>query len=111
MQCQGCRKFILGIVTHTQNLPQYTYEEHYPLGTPDETAADEIPDDIRADFKEALRCRWVDAFNATAEMCRRAVEASCIDLGAPRSEKFLEDKIDWLAAQGKITSFLKRRSA
>ena len=106
MQCQGCCKYILGIVTYKQGTIKYTYEAHYPLGTPDDSVADEIPEHIKPDFKEALRCLWVDAYNATAEMCRRAVEVSCVDLGAP--EKVLEDMIDWLADQRKITPFLQQ---
>ena len=35
-----------------------------------------------------------------------AVEASCLNLGAP-DKGVLEDKIDWLEAQRKITPFLK----
>jgi hypothetical protein len=81
------------------------YIEHYPLGKPNDDVASEIPEHIRADFREALRCRWVDAYNATAEMCRRAVQASCIHLGAP-SEKLVK-QIDWLAANGKITTPLR----
>jgi hypothetical protein len=83
------------------------YKLHYPLGTPDDTVADEIPRHIASDFSEALRCRWVNAYNATAEMCRRALEASCIELGAPARAKLLINKIDWLEEQRKITPFLK----
>jgi len=67
----------------------------------------EIPEHIQPDFKEALRCLWVNAYNASAEMCRRAIEASCIHLGAPVKLKVLEDKIDWLEEQRKITPFLR----
>jgi hypothetical protein len=58
------------------------------------------------DFREALRCRFVDAYNATVEMCRRAVQASCIQLNAPADKKLVH-QIDWLAAQGIITTPLK----
>lgn len=106
MRCQACLRFILAIVTHAANSLEYKYREHYPMGSPDDVVAEEIPDGIRQDFQEALRCLWVDAYNATAEMCRRAVEASCIERGAPRTERFLDDKIDWLKDQQKITPFL-----
>jgi len=84
----------------------YDYFEHYPLGKPNDDVASEIPEHIRADFREALRCRFVDANNATVEMCRRAVQASCIHLNAP-SDKKLVQQIDWLAQQGIITTPLK----
>jgi hypothetical protein len=106
LQCQGCQKYILGLVEHTQGYVAYQYLEHYPIGSPDETVAEDVPDHIKDDFKEALRCLWVNAYNATAEMCRRAMEASCLDLGAPH-DKVLEKMIDWLEAQRKITPYLK----
>jgi len=80
--------------------------EHYPLDKPNDDVASEIPEHIRADFKEALRCRWVDACNATTEMCRRAVQASCIQLGAPANNQLVK-QIDWLSANGIITNPLK----
>jgi hypothetical protein len=107
MQCQGCQHYILAILDHPHdNAVAHVYREHYPLGAPDQTVADEIPDHIKDDFKEALRCVFVNAYNATAEMCRRAVEATCLDLGAPKSA-VLEDMIDWLEKQRIITPPLK----
>lgn len=105
MQCQGCRKFILGIAFRAQGGDPFSYEAHYPIGKPNNEVAQEIPGNIAEDFKEALRCRWVDAYNATVEMCRRAVQATCIQLGAPASQ--LVKQIDWLAANGIITTPLK----
>ena len=69
---------------------------HGLLGKPNDDVASEIPENIAADFKEALRCRYVDAYNATVEMCRRAVQASCLQLGAPADK--LVKQIDWLVS-------------
>ena len=68
--------------------------------------ADEIPPHIAADFREALRCRFVDAHNATVEMCRRAVQAACLEKKAPSDLK-LTGQINWLADQNIITTPLK----
>lgn len=109
MQCQGCRRFILGIVKREQQgggMVVYSYLEHYPFGIPRDGVSQEIPTHIGADFREALRCRFVDAHNATVEMCRRAVQASCIQLKAPADDK-LVNQIDWLAKNGIITTPLK----
>jgi hypothetical protein len=106
LQCQACKRYVLGLVDQPQSTISYTYREHYPRGSPDDRVAEEIPDHIMSDFKEALRCLWIDAYNATAEMCRRALEASCLDLGAPKNKK-LEKMIDWLEEQRKITPYLK----
>jgi hypothetical protein len=48
----------------------------------------------------------VKAYNATAEMCRRALEASCLQLGAP-AELVLSKTIDWVHTHGKITNSLR----
>jgi hypothetical protein len=107
MQCQGCLKHILGCAVRPSNgSGQFTYREHFPLGKPDERIAAEIPQNVAEDFKEALRCRFVDAHNATVEMCRRAVQASCIGLKAPSDQKLVK-QIDWLAENGIITTPLK----
>lgn len=107
MQCQGCRKYILGIAVklHSNNDLDFELEAYYPRATPNETVPDELSTSIASDYKEALRCRGVDALNATVEMCRRVVEASCNELGA--EGKKLVDKIDSLAAQQKITAPLR----
>lgn len=110
MQCQGCMKFIFGCVRRLPPAGGQTfsleYVTHYPLGEPPEEVAEEIPANIAADYREAQRCRFVDAHNATVEMCRRAVQASCIDLKAPSDEKLVK-QIDWLASEGIITAPLK----
>jgi hypothetical protein len=108
MQCQGCTKYILALMTHAavHNVPRLSYNEHYPLGKPNDDVAAEIPEHIKPDFREALRCLWVNAYNATAEMCRRALEASCIERGAP-PRAVLEDMIDELESKRIITPFLR----
>jgi hypothetical protein len=106
MQCQGCLKYLLACVHRHREGQKYAYLQHFPLGKPKDDVAPEVPTEISGDFKEALRCRWVDAYNATGEMCRRALESSCNDQKAPTGKKLVE-KIDWLAGQGKITGALK----
>jgi len=108
-RCIACNEFILAIIRHKEVRPgnfQWVYDAHYPLGLPHDDVASEIPDTIKPDFQEALRCRWVRAFNATVEMCRRALEASCIEQGAA-SDLVLSKMIDWVHSQGKITTPLK----
>lgn len=118
MQCAACAKFILAVVrikevaiagpvSHGETKKVYAkYEEHYPVGKPDDDVAEEVPVHIAIDFKEALRCRWVDGYNATVEMCRRAIEASCLELGA-KPKLSITQKIDWVHKQGRINKTLK----
>jgi hypothetical protein len=39
-------------------------------------------------------------------MCRRAIQASCLELGAPSADN-ITSQIDWVYAQKKITTALK----
>jgi hypothetical protein len=107
MKCPGCAEHILGIVVINTSKQMIFYETHYPLGKPDDRLPEEIPSHIAGDFQEALRCRWVDAYNATVEMCRRALESSCHHLGVYAKSATLQAMIDKLAEIGKITAALK----
>lgn len=104
LRCSGCGDCILGIVKK-QSAP-WVYFKHYPLDRPNDRVAEEVPEDVASDFREALRCRWVNAYNATVEMCRRALEASCLEQGAPE-DLVLAKMIDWVHGEGKITTPLK----
>jgi hypothetical protein len=106
MWCPGCHNYVLAVVKRNPDSNYFIYEAHYPVGTPDDSVADDIPSHIKPDFSEALRCRWVKAYNATVEMCRRALQSSCFHLGAPDTK--LEDQIKWLASQQKITAPLEQ---
>ncbi len=105
MQCQGCQKYILGIVRRPPSSATLNYKQHYPLGLPDDSVDKAVPPTIAADFSEALRCLWVKAYKATVAMSRRSVEASCNDLGA--AGRNLKERIDDLATKGRITEPLK----
>jgi hypothetical protein len=107
-RCIACRQYILGIIKYIEGRDSYYwgYETHYPLGKPNDDVSESVPEGSRLDFQEALRCRWVNAFNATIEMCRRAIESSCIQLGAD-PKLVLNDMIEWVHKQGKITTPLK----
>ncbi len=111
-RCPGCRKFVLAVVwrdtgAHTgqPSTQKFSYKAHYPIGLPDDSIEDGIPREIGEDFKEALRCRFVNAFKAVTCMCGRALEASCAEQRA--TGRTLQDKIDSLAEKGVITNSLK----
>jgi hypothetical protein len=108
LQCIACNRYILGIIklNYGRDSRQWDYEAHYPLGKPRDDVDNSIPEDVASDFKEALRCRHVNAYNATIEMCRRAIEGSCIQLGA-KPELVCNDMIEWVFKQGRITDSLR----
>jgi hypothetical protein len=111
MCCPACLKYILGVVTRKNTPPgqgvlPLEYEEHYPLGSPDDSVDASVPEGIASDFAEAKRCLWVKAYRATVAMCRRSVEASCHNLGAQGKNLF--ERIDDLAKKGCITEPLKK---
>jgi hypothetical protein len=109
MQCQGCLEFILSIIVHNLSTGRLESDVvYYPLGKPDDSVSEDVPEPMRSDFSESLRCRWVKAYNATVKMCHRALEASCIEQGAdPEKLGTLQKMIDWVAGQGKITEPLR----
>jgi Domain of unknown function (DUF4145) len=112
-QCQGCKGLILAVVTRkphpispsSHTTEPFVYVAHYPMGKPDDSIEEGIPEEIGEDFKEALRCTFVNAYKAAVCMCGRALEAACDDLKANGST--LEDKIDDLAKKGQISIPLK----
>lgn len=110
MKCAGCSEHILCIAI--VKLPIGTQgeifcEAYYPVSKPQNTVSEDVPKDIADDFLEAQRCRWVDSYNATVEMCRRALETSCLQLGADPKLGTLEKMIDWVHGKGLITVSLK----
>ncbi len=105
-ECQNCREPILLIGNRQHSTGAYRYFVHYPTGKPNEIVSDEIPERVGTDFREALRCQFVNAHRATTTMCRRALQSSCQDLGVVGDDR-LADQIDDLAKQGKITKALQ----
>jgi hypothetical protein len=106
MRCSGCLKYILGIVLKQAAGPWH-YRGHYPLGSPKTDISHDIPDPIRSDFIEAIKCRWVGADKAAVTMCRRAIESACENLGAKAKEN-IRAKIDELFKAGTITGPLQQ---
>jgi Domain of unknown function (DUF4145) len=112
-QCQGCKKYVLAVVTRAAAQNQssqpsaqpFVYEAHYPMGKPDDSIDEGIPGEIGDDFKEALRCMFVDAYKAAVCMCGRALEGACSDLQAEGDT--LEEKIDSLETKRIISEPLK----
>jgi uncharacterized protein DUF4145 len=105
-QCESCKGFVL-VVGRKVGIHHQAWglEGVYPLGKPNDSVPPEVPKLIADDFREALRCEWVKAYKATVAMCRRALQASCVELKAKDAK--LIDQIDELAANGAITTSLK----
>ena len=86
-------------VALTRTSGSWKYEAHYRVGWPDDRVADDIPDSIKRDFQEALRCRWVGKPpTRQSKWCGRALEASCLEQGAP-AKLVLNDMIDWVTVR------------
>ena len=65
-----------------------------------------IPSHIASDYLEAQLCRKVEAYKAATTMCRRALQASLLDMGANKNLR-LEKQIDKLFDEGKITEAIR----
>jgi len=48
---------------------------------------DHVPSTVRDEIEEALNCLSVSAYNGFAALCRRAVQAICVELGADGSTR------------------------
>lgn len=115
MQCPGCKKFVLAVVTRNENPSpgqpsddQFIYEAHYPPGEPRLDLSEDIPAEIRSDLEEAIKCRWVKANKAAIVMCRRAIEAACNHLLGDTSKDSIRSKVEKLAKKGLITEPLEQ---
>ncbi len=104
-QCQACKEFVLVIARRNNPATHFRLEAVYPLGKADDRVDPAVPSEIAKDFAEGLRCRWVQAHKATVVMCRRAIQASCLEKGA--IGKRLVEQIDDLGAKGLVTNNLK----
>jgi len=109
-QCEACKKFALVVGERNTAVGRpgpFMLKAFYPLGKPNDTVDPAVPKGIAEDFREALRCWWVEAYKATVTMCRRSIQASCLAQGADKKKK-LVGQIDELAAKGFITEPLKQ---
>jgi hypothetical protein len=105
LQCQNCWAIMFVIGKSRERIGGYEYKESFPTGNPEASVDKNIPEGARNDFVEALKCKSVTSYKATVVMCRRALQASCQQLGA--EGKKLINQIDDLAVKGKITAALK----
>lgn len=109
-QCEACKSFVLVIGARRTDLGRnsgFRLKAFYPLGRPTDNVDAAVPKEIAEDFREALRCRWVEAYKASVTMCRRSIQASCLAQGADKKKKLVA-QIDELAAKGLITGPLKQ---
>ena len=110
LRCMSCRKYILGIIGFIPGPREGEHTlaciEYHPAGKPLQIDSAEVPAHILGDYNEGVRCQWMEAYNATSEMCRRALQAACLHFGADPKLN-LKAQIDWLASQGKIITSLR----
>lgn len=106
-QCESCKEFVLILGERNPGSGgSYGLKALYPLGKPNDRVEDSVPQEIRPDFVEALRCRWIRAYKATVAMCGRVIQATALHKGASPKKKLVE-QIDELADNGIITQPLK----
>ena len=75
-RCIACEEYILALLRIEERFG-WIYDCHYPLDKPNDTLSEDIPLEIRSDFKEAMRAEWIKAYKATVLMCRRSLQTSC----------------------------------
>lgn len=96
-KCDNCHELILFVVKGNKAVAQY------PMRIPKLDKS--IPDKVREDYTEAIKCFDVGANKASVVMCRRALQNSVIDKGAKKGR--LVDQIDELYGSQIITKDIK----
>lgn len=79
-------------------------EKVYPLPQPSPTS-ENILKPMRSSLVEAKKCFSAGAYQGCAAMARRALQEACIEQGATGDRLVVQ--IDWLAANGVITTRIK----
>ena len=92
-RCDSCNDpvFLRFSVTHEFGNKRFIINEQYEeIERPQETFEFKyLPEDVEADFREALVCYSGRALNGFAAMCRRTVQSASTDLGAEGGDKVL----------------------
>ena len=100
--CNNCHNAVL---VHDYEHYGDKHRDIYPSPLP--TPTDErIPEHIRKDIDEAKLCFSVGCYRACGVMARRAIQNACIDKGAGKNKKLIE-QIEELANKGVITNDIK----
>lgn len=91
-RCKPCRKLLLKTFylkqnpySEQENLSMKGWDEMFPMSLDDQLAKDEkefVPEEIRKDYEEALRCKSISASRASCAMFRRALQRALIQKGA-----------------------------
>ncbi len=100
-QCQNCGTHTYFVSRSQQD--RVTILDSYPKldVDPDE----ELPEDVKVAFREAIKALNEEIWNGCVTMCRRALEEAMKDLGAEGRDLFTQ--IDDLESKRKITPELK----
>jgi len=104
-RCKPCKKLLLKTFVFKQNryisktnLKLGGWDEKYPVALDTELSKidlEYIPEEVFADYKEALKCKSIGANRASCAMFRRALQSALVELGANKDEDLI-DQIDKL---------------
>ena len=91
-RCKPCKKLILKTFYFRQNpyssdenLEAKGWDEQFPVSIDDELSRQEkeyIPDNVIADYQEALKCKSIGANRASCSMFRRSLQNALVIIGA-----------------------------
>ena len=104
-QCPSCENCVLIRMQLGHYHGEYSVTHIFPQPLPSPTD-ERIPEDIRDDLIEAKSCISVRAVKACVAMCRRALQAACLEKGAKKGDD-LYKQIDELKENGVITESIK----
>lgn len=99
-RCRPCKKLLLKTFifrqnryTNKTNLELAGWDEKFPISLDTELPKGDfqyIPEEVFADYKEALKCKSIGANRASCAMFRRALQSALIELGANGGEDLIK---------------------
>lgn len=103
-RCAACERLMLKVIRFwTQNGSDITLSGQYPniyIAEINEFSG-AVPEDVLQDFHEAIKCFEVEAYRASAALCRRSLQSAVIDRGATKTKKLVK-QIDEIAVASDI---------
>lgn len=107
MRCAGCGRGGLAKVHCKDKFAEGELESFFPISIEHLSVPDEVPEDIRAEFREAELCASYGAARAASALFRSTLEKTLKANGYAAGT--LKDKIDEAAKDGVITKARKQR--
>ena len=107
-ECMGCRRGGVAKIHDDGSVGSEALEWFFPNSLSRAILPDSVPDDIRAEYREAEDCAGIGAFRAAAGLLRSTLEKTLKANGYINGS--LKNKIDEAAKDGVLTEVRQKRA-